>query len=133
MKRFNLTIGILLAVAAVSSLALAAMPGTKSGTVIQNLTGISPAVNKSRCDRFAAVTKRAAMKIYSTAGYTGVSYSSTDDVGADLPVKRRVNGGAAGLVKSSDTLVVLGHTNLAFDAMSTAAPGKNYNLCIDRQ
>ena len=100
---------------------------------IQNLTKPSPNVAKSRCDRFAAKTK-GVLKGYTTAGgYNSFDYTVTDDAGAALPVKRRINNGAAGLIKSSDGFTVNSDmSNVTFDAISSGAPGKNYNICIDR-
>ncbi|MBT0665762.1 hypothetical protein KI809_15740 [Geobacter pelophilus] len=120
---------------ATSAMAAGKLQYDKSGskTPIQNLQGISPDPTKSRCDRVAAKTK-GVLKSYSSAGYRGFAYSVTDDAGAALPVKRRPGNKAAGLIKSADTITVNDDNNpVVFDAISSNTPGKNYNICIERQ
>lgn len=131
MRHFSIGIGLFLAVILVSSLAVAAMPGTKQGAVIQNLKGISPAPAASNCTSITA-TKGTIVTV-NPSGYTAVEWSATDGTPTALAVKRHLNSNTAFMPGSSGTVVFnSGITSVPFKKYSTATATKA-EVCYDLQ
>lgn len=121
-------IGVLFALSVTS---FAAMPGTKRGDLIQNLSGISPAPAGSVCATITAT--KGTIATVTPGTYTAVQYAATDGTSTALSVKRKLNSNTAFIPGSSGTVVFnSGITSLKFDKYSTATATKA-EVCYELQ
>lgn len=130
MKVFSTLTAVLL-VLSLAGMTFAAMPGTKQGTVIQNLKGLSPAPAAATCTSITAT--KGTIATVSPAGYTALEYAATDGTATALIVKRRLNSNSAYLPGASGTVVFNSNiTGITFNKYSTGTATKA-EVCYDLQ
>jgi hypothetical protein len=137
-KMFLLTTILALAMCASAMAYTGILPTDNTPFTVQNVKAISPSPAGASCIRVAKTkgtigtftTQDTLGKFYLMLGWT-----STDDAGAPLVVKRSLNSNSAFQPGASGDLTVNHNiTGVTFTAYTTAASANRvYNICVDRQ